>query len=290
VLFEKHKELFEPLMEFISSRGRLPDITELPEALLIRDEIGSLRRVYNIIRRVTEAEQWEEIREERSQDLLIYIGLARFDGRPRFSELPRDLQLDVRAFFSTYRRACSLADELLFSAGDRDLVNDACRKSSVGKLTPSALYVHESVLQELAPVLRIYEGCARGYIGAVEGANIIKLHRREPKVSYLSYPDFEKDPHPALFGSLIVPLQTFRIKYLHYADSKNPPILHKKEEFIPDHHPLHQKFGRLSRQEGKKGLFENPSEIGTREGWQSVLDRHEVYLRGHRLLRVKRAS
>ena len=121
-------------------------------------------------------------------------------------QLPRDLQRDVRVFFSSYSRACSLADDLLFSAGDRAAVDQACRSAAVGKLTRQALYVHESALPQLPPILRTFEGCARAYIGVVEGANIIKLHRDQPQVSYLSYPDFERDPHPALASSLLVPL------------------------------------------------------------------------------------
>ena len=71
----------------------------------------------------------------------------------------------------------------------------------MSKLTPSALYVHQAALEELDPVLRLYEGCARNYIGAVEGANLIKLHRGAPQISYLSYPDFDTDPHPAIRSS-----------------------------------------------------------------------------------------
>ena len=44
-------------------------------------------------------------------------------------------------------------------------------------------------------ILRIYEGCGRAYIGEVEGANIIKIHRRSDKISYLIYPDFETGSH-----------------------------------------------------------------------------------------------
>ena len=45
------------------------------------------------------------------------------------------------------------------------------------------------------PLLRIYEGCGRAFLGEVEGANLIKLHRFSGKISYLVYPDFESDPH-----------------------------------------------------------------------------------------------
>lgn len=110
----------------------------------------------------------------------IYLALARFDRRPNFGQLPRVLQQDVKVFFKTYQQACSQADEILFSLGHRGVVDSACSQSSLGKLTPSALYVHVSALEALAPVLRAYEGCARGYLGHVEGANIVKLHRGDP--------------------------------------------------------------------------------------------------------------
>lgn len=57
--------------------------------------------------------------------------------------------------------------------------------------------------------LRLFEGCARGYLGRVEGATIGKLARFERKVAYLSYPDFETDPHPALTEALTVNLRLF---------------------------------------------------------------------------------
>jgi DNA phosphorothioation-associated putative methyltransferase len=283
LLFERYKAILEPLMAFIASRGRLPDDSEIQQSDAIRREIGSLRRAFSIIRRVTGAEQWDKIRDERAQDLLIYIALSRFTRRPPFSVLPFVLQLDIRFFFSTYRRACELADELLFSAGNTKTIDTACRSSAVGKLTPTALYIHTSALHNLPPVLRIYEGCARSYIGSVEGANIVKLHRGYPQISYLSYPEFEQNPHPALAASLIVPLQTFRAQFRDYRESKNPFILHRKEEFISLDHPLQQKFSRLTKQEEKYHLFDDPKSIGTSDGWQKVLNARGVCLAGHRL-------
>lgn len=284
LIFDENRELFDPLFVFLTSRGRLPDESEI-DAAGVRERIGNLRRAFAILRDVIGLEQWAQIREERSQDLLIYLALTRFGGRPRFSQLPFDLRLDVRAFFSTYRRACKLADDLLFSAGKPDTVNEACIKSSVGKLTPEALYVHTSALSLLPPVLRIYEGCARAYIGAVEGANVVKMSRRKAQISYLYYPNFERDPHPALIGSLVVPLTSFSVRYQDYADSQNPFILHRKEAFISADHPLRAKFARLTDKEERAGLYEEPQSIGTRSGWQRVLDDKGFRLAGHRLLR-----
>lgn len=112
--------------------------------------------------------------------------------------LPPTLQRDMKAFFGSYTKACGEADTLLFQAGDATAVDEACRRSKVGKLLPDDLYVHRDALDYLEPLLRIYEGCGRAYLGEVEAANLIKIHRRSGKLSYLVYPDFDDDPHPAL--------------------------------------------------------------------------------------------
>jgi DNA phosphorothioation-associated putative methyltransferase len=197
-LFAEHQELLRLLMDFLTVRDRLPAEEELAAAKEIAARLGSLKHAYAVIERSTGERPWTAIREERAQDLLIYLALSRFDGRLSFSRLPRELQLDVKSFFPSYIEACARADALLFSVGKPEVVDAACVASPIGKLLPAALYVHESALEHLSPTLRVFEGCARGYIGRVEGTNIIKLFRQEPKVSYLSYPEFESDPHPAL--------------------------------------------------------------------------------------------
>jgi DNA phosphorothioation-associated putative methyltransferase len=285
VLFEAHRPLFDALRAFLLSRGRPPVSDELEEAAELAKVLGSIPRAFAVLRRVTRSDEWEVIREARSQDLLLYFALARFDGRPRFSQLPREMQIDVRAFFGNYRRACDRADDLLFSAGDRSQVEAACRASRVGKVTPTALYVHESALPELPPILRVYEGCARRYVGAVSGANVIKLYRDGITISYLSYPTFERDPHPSPAASLMVSLQSFRLSYRDYRTSSNPPILHRKEQFLAAEHPLRARFSRLTRQEERSGLFEAPEMIGTREAWEQVLTKKGLRLVGHRLCR-----
>jgi DNA phosphorothioation-associated putative methyltransferase len=120
----------------------------------------------------------------------------------------------------------------------------------------------------------------------VPETNIVKLGRGEPKISYLSYPDFERDPHPALAASTSVHLQTFRVRERDYRLHLNPPILHRKEAFVSTAHPGRQKFARLTRLEEVKGLFEDPSEIGTRDGWSRALLTRGLSLRGHRLVTV----
>jgi DNA phosphorothioation-associated putative methyltransferase len=172
---------------------------------------------------------------------------------------------------------------LLFQAGDPAAVDEACKRSPVGKLLPDDLYVHRSALDALEPLLRIYEGCGRAFLGEVEGANVIKIHRRSGKLSYLVYPDFENDPHPALLRCFRLNLRTRQSECFDYAQSANPPILHRKETFLAPTSPLHAKFARLTAHEEKHGLLDEPSGIGTRDGWARRLAERGFALRGHRL-------
>ena len=203
------------------------------------------------------------------------------------SALPLGLQRDIRAFFGDYASACRRADDRLFLAGDAAAVDHACRPSPVGKLLPNALYVPRTALEALDPVLRIYEGCARAYLGEIDGANRIKLHRHSGKVSYLVYPDFETDPHPALLRSIKLNLRTREIDCLEFAGRANPPILHRKEAFLRPDDPQRVKFERLTRQEARAGLVDETATIDARAGWQARLSAAGFILRGHRLVRSR---
>jgi DNA phosphorothioation-associated putative methyltransferase len=276
--------MLEPLMASIAALGRLPEADELPESAELETRFGSFKRAFALVKRVTGPDEWDAITRRCTEDLLVYLALGRFRRRPPISALPLGLQRDIRAFFGSYSNACRLADDLLFRAGSAEAVDEACRRSAVGKLLPTALYVHRTALEALDPLLRVYEGCARAYLGTLDGANLIKLHRQSGKVSYLVYPDFETDPHPALLRSVKLSLRTREIDCFDYTASANPPVLHRKEAFLASDHHLRSKFARLTQQEEKHGLLDDSSEIGTREGWSKRLAERGFSLKGHRLV------
>src|SRR5262249_9989537 len=138
---EESRQALEPLMDVIASLGRVPDPDEFTGAAAIIERFGSLKRAFAAIQRITNPETWESIAGRRREDLLVYLGLARFRKRPILSHLPRTLQRDMKVFFGTYGKACAEADALLFKAGDPDAVDEACKRSAVGKLLPVDLYV-----------------------------------------------------------------------------------------------------------------------------------------------------
>jgi len=286
-LYREHEALFRELGDFYLQRGRLPHVSELVDASSFVEALGSVKRAWRILLRVTEGSGWEAVREERRQDLLVYLALARFEGRGRFTSLDPALQLDIRALFGSYKRATGEADALLFSVGRQEVLDEALRTAPIGKVTGNALYFHRSALERQPPLLRIYEGCGRALAGEHEEANLIKLHRGKFVVSYLAYPDFDRDPHPALVGSLTVRLRARRMDWRDFTESKNPPILHRKELFVAADYPGREKFARLTAQEERWGLYDHPELIGRRAYWQALLRTLQATHRGHRLIRLR---
>jgi DNA phosphorothioation-associated putative methyltransferase len=284
--FNENREILEPLLDFLDLHGRLPGDGEDPEQWApIRDRFGSLRAAFGLIKRATGESRWEDARKRAEEDVAVFLALMAFGGRPKWGELSEQLQLDVRALFGSYKQACLVADRLLFSLGDAKLLDEQLRCSPVGKVLPDALYLHISALPATSPVLRLYEGCARVLVGDVPGANVIKLSRVDRRVSYLSYPAFDKDGHPALAESLRIDLQTFSMRHRDYSSSENPPILHRKETLVAEGYDGRDTFARLTRAEEAKGLFDHDGHIGNRRQWQELLADLGLEVRGNRLLR-----
>ncbi|OBF63665.1 SAM-dependent methyltransferase [Mycobacterium sp. 852002-50816_SCH5313054-b] len=284
-VYEAHQDMLAPLLDFLSVHARPPRTGELNESIeaSIREQFGTVARASNLIRQVTDDEYWDQVRRQRRQELLVYIAMSRFGRRPRFDELAKILAADIKTHFGKYSDACLHADRLLLATGDPAIVLVSARSSSVGKQTPSALYVHRSALGQLPPVLRVYEGCGRVLAGTVEHANLVKLSVTEPQVSYLTYPDFECDPHPTLRSAVTVNLRSLNVNWRDYSRSDNPPLLHRKEEFVGLDDPRRGLYARLTAAERRAGLYDRPERIGTLRGWEAELARGGRVVRGHRL-------
>lgn len=287
--FEDYKEMLEPLMAFFTHRGRLPVKGELDNEHELLSEFKNFRRAFAVVLQATDEAEWDAIAYRRSLDIQVYLALTHFEQRPTSHKLPREIRHDIKAFFGSYEEACEVADAKLFSLGKTGVVQTACEKSKIGKHTHSALYVHLSALGELDPLLRIYEGCASRTIGRVDDATLIKFCLDEPRISYLFYPEFDTDAHPALKASITIDLKTLRITHRDYEQRKNPPILHRKETFVTSNYSLYQEFTQLTQKEQELGLFKHKSEIGTREGWAKCLAEHDVEIRGHQIHLVNKS-
>jgi DNA phosphorothioation-associated putative methyltransferase len=281
--FAENRDILEPLMESVARLGRLPGPEETPLAPEIEARFGSLKQAFAVVCRATDDKPWEEIAERRTEDLLVYLALSKLSKRSPFSQLPLATQRDVKSFFGTYRSACAQSDELLFRAGDPSAIDKACIHAPVGKLLDNALVLHRSGLSHLPPLLRIYEGCARALTGSIEDADLVKLHRSSGKITYLSYSNFDRDPHPTLQRRIKVTLPTLSIDFFDYSHWEDPQILSSKHGLLHPQHAFYKKFAGLARQEEKYGLLERWESFTTRGTFAEKLRGAGLELHGHRL-------
>jgi DNA phosphorothioation-associated putative methyltransferase len=281
--FEDYQELLQPLMVFLTERGRLPKKGELAAEAEICAEFKTLTRAFKVIEQATGTEDWQRITEQRQQDIQIYLALSHFAKRPRFSQLDDTLQTDIKVLFGTYKEACSLSDQMLFSLGDMENLAAIAEKSPIGICSKKALVVHISALDALDPLLRLYEGCASRTVGRLENVTLVRFYLHEPKIAYIFCPDFDTNPHPRWQMMMQIGLQDLQVRYKEY-DPDYAPVVHCKDRLVMTEYPLYGKFAKLSQQEADWGILDNWSEIQLWPGWQRTLREMGVEFKGHRLV------
>lgn len=169
-----------------------------------------------------------------------------------------------------------------------ETIVSCCNNSNVGKHLPLALYVHHTALEALNPILQEYEQKARLICQKnnkkKETTTLIKFNTQLPKISYLYYPEFDTNPHPAIKSSIVVNMETQEANFRDYSKSENPPILHRKETFITNNYPLYEIFAKLTAYEEALGLLDNVSQIGTQQQWLEILEKYRLGFEGHFLI------
>ena len=281
--FADYQNLLNPLMEFITKRGRLPRKQELALEADIKAEFGTYYRAFQVILQVTKQEDWDAISYKRSQDLLVYLALSNFTESLQHSKLPTEVREDIKALFGSYKEAWYLADKMLFSLRDKTGIAKVCQESKIGLKLPTSLSIHISALSELDPFLRLYEGCASRTIGRLDGTNIIRFHINKPIISYQFYPDFDTDPHPVLDTSVQIDLRNLHVSYRDYSEETNPPILHRKDSLVTPEYPHYDKFAKLTELEEKWGLLDDLYAIKNRQSWLQFLDANCAEIRNNRV-------
>ena len=279
--FADYQELLTPLMNFYAQRGRFPVKGELPEEATIKAEFKTYRRAFNLILQVTDKEEWEAIADRRRQDLLVYLALANFQGRPNSRKIAKEIKADAKALLEGYRQACLISDLLLMSVQDLTKIAHLCRTLSVGKQLKDAVAIHISALNRLPALLRVYEGCASRVYGRLPQANIIKLYYNKPKISYLYYPDFDTVAHPTLQTTMEVDLQNYAVIYNDLSEHPNPLILHRKDALVFSDYEGYSNFSELINWESKLGLLEDRNAIRRQKDWLKLLQKQQLEINNH---------
>ncbi|MFI5955386.1 DNA phosphorothioation-associated putative methyltransferase [Cryptosporangium sp. NPDC051539] len=260
------------LARHLQRYGRMPTTEEQPNLIEnLTANYGSTTRARRAADRITPPTATALAAKRRTADLVVALAMDTFHGRPRFNDLPAEGRADIRAFFGSYTKGYRTAETVLKAAGQPDQIRRSITSARTGKITPTSLYVHVDALRRLPAILRILEACAQLLSGRPEAANIVRLRHDMPVVSYLYYPGFDSDPHPEQESATHVDLGGLQVKYVSHQNSEDPPILHRREEFVADNHPRRADWVRQTAREVSTGAFDHPHLIGSRSGWQKVL-------------------
>jgi DNA phosphorothioation-associated putative methyltransferase len=161
--------------------------------------------------------------------------------------------------------------------------------SPLGKSIGRSAYLHVDTLEALEPPQRDAWERAVAQAEAAAGLNrgthfnVIRLDSGE-QVGLLNYPDFFDDPFPSLSESWRFDSATGNLGHRIYADSLNPPILHRKELLLPQDHPRRPEYEALTAAAEAIGLFDEPTRIGYRRQWESLVLEKGYRIEDHTLV------
>jgi DNA phosphorothioation-associated putative methyltransferase len=267
--------------------GRLPLSGEFRGYAGLLERFGPVRRLERLVLRAIDGAVYEGSRTERRTDILTYLAMLKLEGLrpPPFHALPAGIQADMRALWGSYADAVKETDRILFNIGDPMAVRGAAAGARVGKRLPDDIYVHRSATDELPALLRLIVFAATRIVGEVPH-DVVKISLHGRSVSFLRYPAFDEEAHPALARSVRVYLPRATYGMREYDPSRNPPILHRKDALVPADHPRYQLFRRLTQQEEALGLLDI-ADIGYRSNWERLLAQRSLAIEGHQVIAAR---
>lgn len=154
------------------------------------------------------------------------------------------------------------------------------------KVVAGRTYLHADSLPSLDAdaAARVVEAERRAGVERHVHFNVVRIDDTRPCISLLHYPEFAEDPFPALRESWLVDLDRSTVSYRTYAESFNPPILHRKELLLPSDDPRRDFSAALTGMAEAIGLFDEPERIGYRRQWLALVREKGYRIDGHALV------
>ncbi|WP_277994438.1 DNA phosphorothioation-associated putative methyltransferase [Aeromonas encheleia] len=155
------------------------------------------------------------------------------------------------------------------------------------KVLPEAVYLHKECLAASSPQLyRFVCAVAQALKLHQQEWDLVKLGKREFRLSLLSYPTFFQDAYPILQQSVTVDLVKLSHTVIRYESQDNPPILHRKETMLAPDHPQAESCRQITEEGELAGLYDRPRMIGFKASWERLIAKHGYQLVDGRLFRA----
>lgn len=229
-IIQEHSPHIDAYWRIALDLGRPPALDEYPDPAPLIRLLGSWRRVHDWVGRFFDSEEIEAAKIARQEDLLVYFALSNFGRRRSYAQLPSRLQRDVRFFFGSITKAKAAGKRALYAIADQERVRDAAlfchRELGIGQLSQARdLVLHQSVLGECLPLIRIFVGCALKLFGHAAAVDLIRVHLRSSKVTFLVFDDFENATPPKLIERIKVDLPRLRVDFFDHVAHGNAETL-----------------------------------------------------------------
>jgi len=239
--FQQYQVQLDALWALWLKLGREPEKSETASLLDLIQGFGTLGKALRFISTRQDLSLVEAARAARTADLEVYFALNQFEKRQPYRHLEAGLQRDIRAFFGDYANARQSARDLLFRIAEPGAINAACAEAAEKGLgwyvDSESLQLHVSMVEQLAPILRVYVGCASVLYGDIHEADLIKIHIRSGKLSLMKYDDFEGKPLPQMMERVKIRLRDQDFDYFKYGEEFEPPFLYNKSRYINEEFP-----------------------------------------------------
>jgi DNA phosphorothioation-associated putative methyltransferase len=255
-LYEQHAELLDAFWQRSLEIGRVPKPEEFSRTAELRTAVGAPATVHRLLLEHHGRTAFDEAKLRRTEDLLVYLALAGFGKRIPQKHLDAQLQEDLKAFFGGYTQAQQAGVDLLMALSADDALWEAACSLPFGWRDSEERHftIHGSLLDRLPPSLRVFVECGAILYGDPHEADIIKMHLRSRKVSFLVYEDFFRRPFPELKTRIKVDLARLQVAVFEYGYALPAQVLFYKERFLAADHPLRPRMDQVSKRLEKLGV------------------------------------
>jgi DNA phosphorothioation-associated putative methyltransferase len=249
IFFDSNADVLKTFENDWYRLGRKPLQLEVGNADKLIEVFGSYQKACNYLEKQLDDDRIMAARSERISDLNLYFAMFVFERRKTPNNLSTELRQDIKEFYSNLQDAMVSGQKLLFSAGDTKLLVGATIKAAqagLGYLNEEEQFqFHVSRFSELEPILKIFVYCGAVLYGDYEQADIIKIHSRTNKITFIKYDDFENTPLPRMVERVKVDLRSQRTSYFSYGEEFPSPYLYNKSKYLTNESPSYESQKRF---------------------------------------------
>jgi DNA phosphorothioation-associated putative methyltransferase len=182
----RYPDEWNEYLQLVSERGRPPDLIESRFARLCADSRIRLEYAFERARLHLGTETINGAAQRSKDTIIVFLAMSQFNSKIVFSDLPDEIQRDVRTLFGSMKNANAAARDALLSLADLSLRHEAAVASGLSvNASDDHLIIDPHIVDGLPLPLRLYVELGSLFLGAPEEAERIKIHLRSNKLTFL---------------------------------------------------------------------------------------------------------